>query len=101
MSSNKMTKQQRLQAHKRQHVSLMVQNTLIICVVLCVFAFFGYSVTKGMIDRHTESYYVNTTAFSDYMSGLDVDVEETEDTASDTDGDVDVSEDVESEEVAE
>lgn len=66
----KITKKDRLQAYQKAKRNLMIQNTIIVAVVLGVFGFFGYSVTTGMMDRHTESHYISTNVLSEYMTGL-------------------------------
>lgn len=56
---------------------LMIENTILVLIVVCVFGFFGYSVMTGGNDTKTETHYVDTSTLADYMQSLSV--EETED----------------------
>lgn len=52
---------------------LMIENTVIVLVVICVFGFFGYTVVNRNASNHVETHYVNTNAISDYMNSVDSD----------------------------
>lgn len=52
---------------------LMIENTVIVLVVICVFGFFGYTVVNRNVSNHVETHYVNTNAISDYMNSVDSD----------------------------
>lgn len=52
---------------------LMIENTVIVLVVICVFGFFGYTVINRNASNHVETHYVNTNAISDYMNSVDSD----------------------------
>lgn len=52
---------------------LMIENTVIVLVVICVFGFFGYTVINRNASNHVETHYVNTNAISDYMNNVDSD----------------------------
>lgn len=52
---------------------LMIENTVIVLVVICVFGFFGYTVLNRNASNHVETHYVNTNAISDYMNSVDSD----------------------------
>ena len=52
---------------------LMIENTVIVLVVICVFGFFGYTVVNRNASNHVETHYANTNAISDYMNNVDSD----------------------------
>lgn len=58
---------------KKARKKLMIENTVIVLVVICVFGFFGYTVVNRNASNHVETHYVNTNAISDYMNSVDSD----------------------------
>lgn len=66
-----MSDKQRENDVKRQQRKLKLQNTLIVIAVVAVFGFFVYTSVSGMLDKKTDTHYVETHTLSDYMTSLD------------------------------
>lgn len=68
--------------------SLMIQNTILVLIVVCVFGFFGYSVVTGSHKNSVETHRVDTNTLSEYMTSLTQDTEESVGVESEEDADV-------------
>lgn len=66
-----MSQNKRNNEMKTAHKKLMIENTIIVAVVICVFGFFGYSVLNKSASEHVETHYINTNVVSDYMNSVD------------------------------
>lgn len=66
-----MSRNKRNDEMKTARKKLMIENTIIVIAVVCIFGFFGYSVLNKSASEHVETHYINTNAVSDYMNSVD------------------------------